>query len=284
MRFPSILFLLLFSGCAAAVANPPDVQPPDVMDIVRKSCQRDNENLELRRQYTWRQIDNIRRLKGSDWKTERLRAFDIFFIDGTEYRRLAEKDGKALSEKEAGEEQAKMDRELGKRKRESESDRRKRREKDAQELAEERKMRAELPAAFDWKLLGAEQVNGRPCWKVQAEPKPGYRPVAKNAKFLPKLHGTLWIDQQNYEWARVDAESLDTISAGLGMFRLGKGFRLLLEQSFINSEIWAPVSVRVKANARALFIGGNFDIDISFKDYRKYSVSSTVSGVEESNQ
>ncbi|MBC7927801.1 MAG: hypothetical protein H7039_19315 [Bryobacteraceae bacterium] len=251
---------------------------PTAEEIIQMSCERESQSLELRRQYTYRQTDDIRQLdKKGGLKSSKSKTFEVLYIDGTEYRRLVEKDGKPLTDKEIAEEQAKLNREIAKHKRETEGDRRKRQGKDQKELEEERRMRSEVPKAFDFQLLGEEPINGRPCWKLQAEPKPGYKPTFNNAKFLPKFRGTVWIDKENYEWGKVDAESLDTITAGLGLFRVGKGFRLVLEQMYVNNEIWAPVSVQIKANARAmLFVGGNFDVRISFKDYKKYSVSSTV--------
>ncbi|MDZ4803102.1 MAG: hypothetical protein SGI92_33500 [Bryobacteraceae bacterium] len=256
---------------------------PTAQEIIRQSCERESRDLELRRQYTWRQHGVVRQMdKKGGSKDRDNKVLDVFFIDGTEYRRVVEKDGKPLPEKEAREEQAKIDKAIGKHKRESADGRRKRQEKDRKELEDERRMRREIPNAFNFELLGEDSVNGRPCWKVRAEPKPGYKPTFGDAKFLPKVHGTLWVDKENYEWAKVDAESLDSFSVGLGLLRIGKGFRLLLEQQFVNNEIWAPVSIRINANARAmLFIGGNFDINIAFKDYRKYSVSSTVTVASE---
>jgi len=272
------LVLLVAAGAAVIFAQSAD-------EIVARSCKRENENLSLRRQYTYRRTDDIKQLRNESEKQRELKTYDILYIDGTEYKRLVEKDGRPLPEKEAREEQAKLGKEIAKHKGESDSDRRKRRENEAKQLDEDRKVRLEIPKDYRVTLLGQEGVNGRSCWKIQAEPKPDYKPVNKDAKFLPKMHGTIWIDQQNYEWAKVDAESLDTISAGFGLLRVGKGFRFILEQRFVNEEIWAPVSIQIKASARALlFVGGNFDVRISFQDYRKYSVSSTVLGTAELSQ
>lgn len=267
------LLMLAAFGLSAFAA--PD---PTALEIVTKSCERESQGVELRRQYTWRQHDDVRQVeKNGGFKSRANKVFDVFYIDGTEYRRLVEKDGKPLGDKESKDEQAKLDRALEKHKSESDADRRKRREKNQKQIEEEKRVRAEVPKAYDFSLLGEESVNGRPCWKVRAEPKPGYNPPLKAAQWFPKVHGSLWIDKQNYEWAKVDAETLDSFSVALGMLRIGKGARIVLEQQFINNEIWAPVSLKASANARALLVmGGNFDVKISFKDYRKYSVSSTV--------
>lgn len=215
--------------------------------------------------------------KDGGTKERKQKTFEVLYISGTQYRRLIEKDGRPLNEKEAREEEAKMDREIRKRKGESDGDRRKRLGKEQKELDEDRKNRTEIPRAFEFTLLGEEVVSGRPCWKLQAEPRPGYKPNSRASSFMSKIHGTLWVDKQDYDWARIDAESLETFTVGLGLFKIGKGAHMQLEQHRVNDEIWAPKEARMKANAKALFlVGGNFDMQFRFYDYRKYSVDSTV--------
>jgi len=72
-------------------------------------------------------------------------------------------------------------------------------------------------------MLPPETVDGRALYVIQGEPKPGYVPRGKNAKFLTKLRGQLWIDQNDYRWVKADLETIDTISFGWFVARLHKG-------------------------------------------------------------
>jgi hypothetical protein len=246
--------------------------------IVRLSCERDSDNLSLRQQYTFRQTEEVKLLdKKGGTKEHKFRTRETLWIDGTEYTRVIQKDGSPLTEKEARSEQQKMDSEIAKRRNESPGAKRKRLAEREKELREEREFRLQVPEAFEWRLTGEQEVNGHTCYRLRAEPKPGFRPRGNiAAKLLPKLHGTVWISKASHEWVKVDAETLDTISFGLAMVRIGKGARVELEQAEVNGELWFPQWLRVTASARAmLLIGANVNIFTRFHDFRKYQVESS---------
>ena len=50
---------------------------------------------------------------------------------------------------------------------------------------------------------------------IDAEPRPGYEPHMKEAKFLPKFHGRVWIDKDDSQLAKMDVECIDTVSGGM---------------------------------------------------------------------
>ena len=272
MRLPAFLLIL---SCLPSLAYSAASDP---LEIVRRSCQREAGSLQLRQSYTYQQTQELKLLDGKgNVKETRLRTEEVLWIDGERYQRLVRKNGKPLSASEEAEEQKKLDNALSKRRRESEGDRRKRLAKQARNLQEERELRLQIPDAFTFTLVGEEAVRGRPCWRIQAEPKPGFRPRGDEAKMLPKIRGTLWVDQKDYEWARIEAETVDTIGVGFGLFRIGKGARLGLEQGLVNGEFWTPMQFRVSGNARAFFVKGwNVEVQGKLHDFRKYSVDSVV--------
>ena len=58
---------------------------------------------------------------------------------------------------------------------------------------------------------------------IEGTPKPGYRPKSASTAFFPKVKLHLWIDKNDYQWVKIDIESLDTISFGGFLLRLAKG-------------------------------------------------------------
>ena len=54
-------------------------------------------------------------------------------------------------------------------------------------------------------------------------PKPGYRPTNATTAFFPKIKLKMWIDKKDYQWVKVDLESLDTITFGGILLRVAKG-------------------------------------------------------------
>ena len=112
---------------------------------------------------------------------------------------------------------------------------------------------------------------------IDATPKPGYKPKLRSAAYFPKVKGRLWIDKTDYHWAKVEVETLDTISFGGFLIRLGKGGHLMLEQARVNQEVWLPKSLTVRASARvALIKGVHMEFIMTFSDYKKFQVDSRV--------
>jgi hypothetical protein len=128
-------------------------------------------------------------------------------------------------------------------------------------------------------------VGGREAWVIDGEPRPGFVPHAKDAKYLTKFHGRVWIDKDDLQLAKLDVECLDTVSWGLFLARFHKGSRFMLEQTRVNNEVWLPRHVTFKLDARvALVKGFNLDGDQTFSDYKKFRTSAKIVGVREAKQ
>ena len=272
-------------------SNRPDLTPgPDgklsqeqMQQLFRVVADQDIENDKRQRDYTYieRQVENKLDANGKTKSTE-VRTYEILEIYGEPVERLIEKDDKPLTPKEASKEEEKIQKIIDKHKNESEADRKKREEKELKEREDDRKFVREVADAYDFRLLGTELVAGREAWVIEGEPRPGFQPHMKEAKFLPKFHGRVWIDQGDLQLARMDIECLDTISFGLFLARFHRGSRFTLEQMRVNDEIWLPRQLAVKVDVRlALLKNFNVDIEQTFRDYKKFRTSSKVVGVGE---
>jgi len=103
-------------------------------------------------------------------------------------------------------------------------------------------------------LAGSEIVDGRPVYVVEAYPKPGYHGLHKYSKYLPKLKGKLWIDKEDYHWAKLEAESIDTVSVGWILARIQEGSKLVLLQKHVGPDTWFPQRVSLDATLRILLV------------------------------
>ena len=134
--------------------------------------------------------------------------------------------------------------------------------------------------AYTFHLAGTESLNGRDAWVIDAEPRPGYEPHMKEAKFLPKFHGRVWIDKNEDQWAKMDIECIDTVSLGWFLARFHKGSRIVIEQTRVNDEVWLPKHVAVKVDVRvALLKEFNADVDQTYRDYKKFRATTRIVGV-----
>ena len=85
------------------------------------------------------------------------------------------------------------------------------------------------------------------------------------------------MDKRDFQWARVDLETLDTVSFGGLLFRLSKGSRLVMEQTRVNNEVWLPKLIDLYAAARVLLIKGyRRHYILTYTDYKKFQVDSRV--------
>lgn len=251
---------------------------PDPLEIVRRSVSHDQANWERTKSYTYIVRTHVRERKsGGDFKDLDHKAEEVLYLYGEPYERKIEKDGKPLSEEEAAKEQRKLDKTLAKRQNESESERTKRIAAFEKQRREQRDFAREIPEAYDFKLLGEEVVNGRKAWIVDATPKANYTPKNSRASMLKKFHGKMWIDQQEYQWVRLEGEVIDTVSWGLFLARLAKGSKIYFEQVRVNDEVWMPKQIKLNLDARlALFKHMQGDVDVKFEKFRKFQSDSRI--------
>lgn len=256
---------------------------PDAVEIVRRSVSRDTMNFRRGREYTYQREEVTRYLDGrGQVKRTESSTYDVVTLYGELYSRLIAKDGKPLDAKAAAKAEREWNEALQKRERESPEGKAKRLERERRNEEQGRRFLEEVPEAFAFRLLGVERVDGREAWVIGAEPRPGYRPKVKRAELLGKFRGRLWIDQTEYQWLRVEAETIDTVSFGLFVARLSKGARLTFEQQRVNKEVWLPRRASARLDARlALVKSLRVDSEVRWSGYRKFQTDSRVVGVEE---
>jgi hypothetical protein len=269
-----------------SAASPLDLKPDaqgqlsqeQMQQLFRVVADKDIENDKRLRDYTYVERNVEHRLDGKEQvKSTEVKTYDVMEIYGEQVRRLIQKDDKPLSEKDAAKEEEKIQKVIDKRKNESEGDRKKRQEKEVKDREDERKFVLEVADAYIFKLVGAESLGGREAWVIDAEPRPGYEPHMKEAKFLPKFHGRVWVDQNDLQLAKLDVECLDTISWGLFLARFHKGSRFMLEQTRVNDEVWLPLHVTAKIDVRlALLKNVDVDFEQTFRDYKKFRATTKI--------
>jgi hypothetical protein len=249
-----------------------------MQELFRVVADKDMENDKRQRDYTYVEREVQSNLDGKGQvKSKEIKTYEVLEIDGEQVQRLIAKDDKPLEGKEAAKEEEKIQKVIDKRKNESDDDRRKREQKAEREREDGRKFVREVADAYNFKLVGTELVDGRETWVIDGEPRPGYEPHMKEAKFLPKFRGRVWIDKADLQLSKLNVEAIDTVSIGLFLARIHKGTRFLLEQTRVNDEVWLPQHVTFKVDARvALLKGFNVDGDQTYRDYKKFRTSTKI--------
>ena len=197
-------------------------------EIIQQSVRRNMLNYERLKDYTYFEHDEERSFDkhGKLTKTER-HTFEVLILGGHDYERLIEHNDKPLSPKEATKEQEKLDKEIEQRKRETSEEK----AKIEKERRQQRKFLDEIPEEFNFQLLGVEDVSGKPAWVITADPKPSYHPKELGAKLISKMRGKIWVDQSEYQWVRIEAQAVGTLSYGFGMLKINPGATVTFEQA-----------------------------------------------------
>ena len=246
---------------------------PDAKEIVRRALDVDQANFQLARNYTFERREEIKLLgKKGNLKKHEINTYDMIFLYDEPWSRHIRKDDKPLASKEDRKEAEKMDRFIAERKNESEEKRQKRLEKREKERQEERAFVRDVINAYDFRIVGEEQVDGYGAYAVDATPRADFHPTQPHAEILSKLRGEIWISKKDYGCVKLQAEILDTITWRVLLVRIHKGTEFELEQTHVNDEIWLPHRMSLHASARiALFVNDVVDWESTFSDYKKFT-------------
>ena len=284
----SVLVCMATAGFAedsrSKVAPPsPPVPELSAKEIVRRAMEHDISNWRQETNYTFIQRIEERELNGDgSEKSSKSQTEEIIFLYGQPYAHLIKRDDKPLSDSEARKVEKKLNDTMEKRRNESPADREKRLAEFQKRHQEEHEFLREVPEAYDFRILGEETVNGRSAYMIAGEPRSDFRPNLNAARVLPKLRPKLWIDKDGYQWLKMEAEVIDTITWGGFLLRLHSGSHIELEQSLINNELWLTNHVHVSFDARVALVKSiRMDIDAKISDFKKFRADSRVISVQE---
>lgn len=272
--------LIVGQGSPTTIPEDPTTLPPtsDPKEIVRRAMEMDQRNFELARNYTYQEHRVLKALdRHGKEKHKQIETYDWTILYGEPYSRLIQKDDKPLKPKGEEKEQEKVDKFIAKRKNETPEERKKRLAKEEKERREDRAFAKEVVSAYDFRIIGEEQFAGRDVYEIDAIPRKDFHPTQPHADILPKLKGRVWIDKQDYGWAKIQAETIDTISWGLFLLRIHKGSQVTLEQTRVNNEIWLPSKLAVTGGARVgLLVNADVDMQSDYSNYKKFSAGSRI--------
>jgi len=270
----------LASALSASAST--DLSNEEVRLLIQKTAENDIVNDQKQRDYTYTERAEERRLDGTGQvKSTESTTREIMVLYGEPVERLVRRNDQPLSEKEASKEEQRIQKIMEKRKNETEEERKKRLEREAKDREEEREFVREVSDAYIFHVAGLESVDGRDTYVIDADPRPGFQARRKEAKYLSKVRGRIWIDRADSQWVKVDLEALDTLSWGLFLARVHPGTHIVVEQTRINDEVWLPKHVWMRLDAKiALLKNFNLTADITYTDYKKFRADTKIVGSE----
>lgn len=263
---------------------------PDIPTLL-KELQTNEDRIEaILEDYSFTQKSISRELgKDGILREKESETLQLSFYKGNRIRRLIEKNGKPLSEKE----QADEDKNVQKRVAEIEKEIAKKEARAAVSQSKngtpdedgKRISIAEVLRASRLVNPRRERFRGRDVVVFDFEPNPKFD--FKNAKsflkFFGKTAGVMWIDEQDKQVARLEAVLFDNFKIGGGFLaNLKKGASFALEQERVNDEIWLPSVADINLSVKVLLVKGiNVNQIVKSYDYRKFKTEIKDSKVDE---
>jgi len=223
----------------------------DARAIIRQAVAADEQNWRIARNYTFLQRVELRRLDADGRvKLSEVQTYDVTLQEGTPYRQLVERDDRPLLPTEEKRERESLAKSIAERRQETGAERAKRVFAYERRPDWQREAWLELAEAFEFRLAGEETMDGHSVFIIEAMPRQGYQPRSRTARLFRSLKGRFWVDQQDHQIVKVEAEVIDTISVGFFLVRVAKGSRATLDLTCVSDGVWLPDRLQVFASAR----------------------------------
>jgi len=147
-------------------------------------------------------------------------------------------------------------------------------QRDAYAKAErKRKERFELieatHLAFRFTLEGKETRGDRTLLRYSMVPNPAYRPTTRNTILFTKVRGTIWVDEQSTELAKVEGFVTEDCTIALFLAKVYKGSHFMQERYEIAPGIWEPTFEQYDFDGRKYMVPFYIHERTFYSDYKR---------------
>jgi hypothetical protein len=206
-----------------------------------------------------------------------VKEYTFFYLQGDEISTLVKKDGKELNE----EEQKKENEQTQKRIAEIQKENKKKEEKEQKAKEEGKEEKDKDDPGIEIFLRVCQFVNprrerfrGQDVLVFDFEPNPEYKPKNMEERVVRELAGVIWVDEKAHDVARLEAYFVGDVHIGGGVLaNLQKGTSFVMEQGYINNEVWLPTYEEAHVGVRVLLVKGFKVNEVTrYSDYKRFNV------------
>jgi hypothetical protein len=94
--------------------------------------------------------------------------------------------------------------------------------------------------AFIFNKIGEEMRANRLLLIFQMLPNPSFRPSTRNEMLFTKVEGTVWVDKETTELARIEGHVTEDITLALFLAKVYKGSYFMQERYEMEPGVWLP--------------------------------------------
>jgi len=255
------------------------VQLPDLEALFKKIDENQKAIDKIKENYAGMRTEEETEYDGAGRvKKVETNQYSFFYLDGDEISTLVAKNGKPLGEKELEKENEKTRKrieQLQKHEAKKEAKEEKAKEQGKEEKKDDPGIEVFLRACR-FMNPRRERFRGQDVLVFDFEPNPQFQPHKLEEKLVTKLAGVVWIDEKALDVARLEAYFVgDMKIAGGVLANLQKGTSFVIEQAFVNNEVWLPIHEEAHVGVRVLMLKG-FKVSEAtrYSDYKRFNVES----------
>lgn len=268
VAFPALLLAGLLTVAPASDTD-------EATELLRRVIDFQPERHEKERAYAFSQRTTTRELhKDGSIRSAKSETYLVTPGPGGEYRRLVAKNGTPLSEKEESREERKFREFLEEQLRLSEEERAAlTKDKIEGRVKRYQSRLEEALEVFDFVRCPDETSNGATLYVFDFTPKPGYEGRSRATKILARMEGSVWVDPERNQLARLEVRFREDLRFLKGVFgRVSEGSEAVAEARLIDG-LWLLDRIEVVLNARLYFLKRyHQNIIIDYDEYRKFKV------------
>ena len=257
---------LFLCTCAlpAQESRPLQAPVPDLHQLMKDVEEHQKQIRKIQENYTYlaetktEDLDNRNAVRKTETIVE-----EVFYVHGAAIARKVKKDGKPLDASEEKKETERVTKAVEKA--EKEPSQKQQKEEDELSLSN-------LLALTDAYQPHREIFRGRPTIVCEFQGRKNAQAHGLGQEAVKKIHGKMWIDEQDRDIVRFEMAFYDNFHVGGGLLaNIAKGSWLAFEQAKVNNEIWLPAGVDGDLKARLMLVKGiHQHVLTSFSNYQRF--------------
>jgi hypothetical protein len=122
--------------------------------------------------------------------------------------------------------------------------------------------------AFLFTFEGKEMRGGRVLLRYRMEPNPAFRPTTRNTILFTRVRGTLWVDEQASQLAKIDGSVVQDVSLALFLAKVYKGSHFMQERYEVLPGLWEPTFEQYDFDGRKYLVPFSIHERTFYSEYR----------------
>jgi hypothetical protein len=133
--------------------------------------------------------------------------------------------------------------------------------------------------AFLFAKVGEEMREGRLLVKYEMKGNPAFKPATRNEVLFTRIAGTLWIDRETSELAKIEGHVTEDITLALFLAKVYRGSYFMQEWYEMTPGVWLPSYQQYDFDGRKFLVPFSIHERTFYTNYRRVGLPSEAVGI-----